>query len=673
MAAAPGLIQRLAGITALCLIAVAAPLSVTERTGLLTAVAAGVTVAALAPGTDRWASALVGPAVVVLTVVPVGRGWLPVHLAALVATGVAALDRRAMTRLVPALGLPLLTALYRAGASVPDGLVALWAILVAVVVVLDADRPAPSAGGPETGTGRPEAAAIRPRSTVTVGAVARAGSTVAVVAAAAVLASGPVLTATARLIPARFLAPGAGAEAEAPTGVVGPGAMAHPGLTGGLDVGEPVVLTEDEVLRVRSEVPLYWRAATYDVWDGRRWTAGAAPGPPPPAPVGRGPEVGPPPSRAVVQDVTVLGAGLGVAPTAWSVTAIEVPDRTATIVDDGTVVLDRALEPGDRWTATSAVVPVEADDLRAADPRLLDPGDPFLVRYAREDDVPAPVAELAATVTSDAATTYDAVLAIEAWMDDNLTYTRDIDRLPPGRDAVSNLLFGDRRGYCEQIGSALVVLLRSLGIPARLVVGYVPGAFDGAAGEWVSRGTDAHVWAEVYFPGVGWQGFDPTAGVPLAGEAPTSLGPAPRPPSPAVTAPRAAALGVVLLVVAAVGGLLAGRRRRGPDPTPDGRDPRAAVRRLDDVGAEVGLTWAPSATVRDRGTDLVAAGLDPDAVDGAVRAVELVLYGHHPGGPEPMVDAAVARDLDQRLSRLEASVRSDEFESVEGVAVPSGR
>ena len=63
------------------------------------------------------------------------------------------------------------------------------------------------------------------------------------------------------------------------------------------------------------------------------------------------------------------------------------------------------------------------------------------------------------------------------------------------------------------------MLARSVGIPARLTTGFVPGERDSLSGRFVVRERDAHAWAEIYFPGVGWQGFDPTASVPLAGAA----------------------------------------------------------------------------------------------------------------------------------------------------------
>ena len=61
-------------------------------------------------------------------------------------------------------------------------------------------------------------------------------------------------------------------------------------------------------------------------------------------------------------------------------------------------------------------------------------------------------------------------------------------------------------------------MLRELGIPARLAVGYTPGERNPFTGLYEVKASDAHAWAEVYFPGIGWQGFDPTAKVPLAGE-----------------------------------------------------------------------------------------------------------------------------------------------------------
>src|SRR5207248_981026 len=73
-------------------------------------------------------------------------------------------------------------------------------------------------------------------------------------------------------------------------------------------------------------------------------------------------------------------------------------------------------------------------------------------------------------------------------------------------------LFVDKRGVCEHYVSALVVMLRSLGIPARLVAGYGSGTYNAVTGYYEVRANNAHAWAEVYFPGYGWLSFDPTPG-----------------------------------------------------------------------------------------------------------------------------------------------------------------
>ena len=98
----------------------------------------------------------------------------------------------------------------------------------------------------------------------------------------------------------------------------------------------------------------------------------------------------------------------------------------------------------------------------------------------------------------------------------HLQYSTDIPPLLPGQDAVNQFLFGSRIGYCEQISTALAVMLRTLGVPTREAIGYVPGPFDPLSDLYEIQAKDAHSWVQVWFPGVGWQNFDPTAHVPLA-------------------------------------------------------------------------------------------------------------------------------------------------------------
>ena len=114
--------------------------------------------------------------------------------------------------------------------------------------------------------------------------------------------------------------------------------------------------------------------------------------------------------------------------------------------------------------------------------------------------------------------TYDVVQSYVGWLEANVEYDLDAPLPDAGEDAVHDFLFDTRLGFCEQIASALTVMLRTQGVPARLVTGYLPGTRDRIAGVFEVRASDAHAWVEVWFPESGWQAFDPTASVPLSAD-----------------------------------------------------------------------------------------------------------------------------------------------------------
>lgn len=97
------------------------------------------------------------------------------------------------------------------------------------------------------------------------------------------------------------------------------------------------------------------------------------------------------------------------------------------------------------------------------------------------------------------------------WITREFAYTLQVPL--PGRNAVDQFLFVDKRGYCEQFSSAFVVIMRAAGIPARVVGGYAGAEFNALGGYWIVRRSDAHAWAEVWLPGQGWTRVDPTAAV----------------------------------------------------------------------------------------------------------------------------------------------------------------
>ena len=131
----------------------------------------------------------------------------------------------------------------------------------------------------------------------------------------------------------------------------------------------------------------------------------------------------------------------------------------------------------------------------------------------RPDPTLEKVKSLAEQVTQGATNPYDQAAAIERYLRDtnNFTYTLKPYEPPSGVDPIEYFLFDSKQGYCEYFASAMGDMLRSLGIPTRLVNGYGPGTFDEHIGKYVVRESDAHTWVEAYFPHYGWIPFEPTA------------------------------------------------------------------------------------------------------------------------------------------------------------------
>ncbi|BBH21348.1 hypothetical protein Back11_26930 [Paenibacillus baekrokdamisoli] len=155
--------------------------------------------------------------------------------------------------------------------------------------------------------------------------------------------------------------------------------------------------------------------------------------------------------------------------------------------------------------------------------------DPIYLQLPSE--LPERVRELAAELTKDAATPYDKVNKLVSYLRLNYTYTNEPDLSKrQSQDFVDAFLFEMKSGYCDYFSTALAVLTRATGIPARWVKGYSPGSLpydpermrmqSGAgiemnpegAGTYTVRNSDAHSWVEVYFEGYGWLPFEATAG-----------------------------------------------------------------------------------------------------------------------------------------------------------------
>ncbi|RZQ59896.1 transglutaminase domain-containing protein [Amycolatopsis suaedae] len=132
--------------------------------------------------------------------------------------------------------------------------------------------------------------------------------------------------------------------------------------------------------------------------------------------------------------------------------------------------------------------------------------------YTRLDQVDPRVRGLAQQLTAGQASNFDKSVAIWQYFSSQNGFTYDTQTAAAAdNDALADFLFNGKRGFCEQYASAMAVLLRSAGIPARVAVGFTPGVTT--AGYRTITSQDAHAWVEVYFNDQGWVSFDPT---PLA-------------------------------------------------------------------------------------------------------------------------------------------------------------
>ena len=172
------------------------------------------------------------------------------------------------------------------------------------------------------------------------------------------------------------------------------------------------------------------------------------------------------------------------------------------------------LEAGSQYVVNSQVSDADATSLRQAD---IDYPGWVRQRYLQlPTSLPERVRLLAEEITAVANNPYDKAVALEQYMRHNITYDLIPPDLPEGWDYADFLLFESRRGYCSGYATAMVVLARSVGIPARLAAGYGEGEYDVERAVFQVREENTHSWVEIYFPGYGWIEFEPTASeVPL--------------------------------------------------------------------------------------------------------------------------------------------------------------
>ncbi|HNB51389.1 MAG TPA: transglutaminase domain-containing protein, partial [Anaerolineales bacterium] len=263
----------------------------------------------------------------------------------------------------------------------------------------------------------------------------------------------------------------------------------------------------------------YWRSLTYDIYTGRGWATSATTS----VSYREGTNILEPDASARVvrlhvrlTDETgefIFSAG-DILALDWPFTlAWRAPSTRERFTDQF------AGQVGKGDYRVDALVPTAtASQLRAVNATL---PEWIRARYlSLPEGIPARVYDMAAGVTIAQQTPFDRAVALERFLR-SYPYSLDLPVPPTDQDVVDYFLFDLRRGYCDYYATAMVVLARASGLPARLAVGYASGTYDPANNRYVVTAADAHSWAEIYFPGVGWVPFEPTGGQAEIGRAET--------------------------------------------------------------------------------------------------------------------------------------------------------
>ncbi len=286
-----------------------------------------------------------------------------------------------------------------------------------------------------------------------------------------------------------------------------------------LPLGRGNTLTDVVVFHVKapsipaSETRFYWRDRIYDTWNGNAWSVNAT----------ESRKFSP--EDAALPFVDMIGrkeATFTFYPAIQSFTihmatqpqwisrpaeadVIKNPDST---VDLLFVKTSPSLRPGEVYDVQASLSDVTISQLKEAGTNY---PEWIIERYLQiPSTLSARTLDLAVQIAEGKETPYEITEAVTLWMRDNITYTATVPIPPAEQDILDWVLFDLKEGFCNYYATAEVMLLRSLGIPARMAVGYAQGQLDAETGLYTVRQRDAHAWVEVYFPGIGWIEFEPT-------------------------------------------------------------------------------------------------------------------------------------------------------------------
>ena len=263
----------------------------------------------------------------------------------------------------------------------------------------------------------------------------------------------------------------------------------------------------------------YWRTRSYDVYESWGWTSTV------------GFEQSLPPGESITYDAVspesntltyviehqlktdiVLSSG--------RIISVSIPVKLQTPLpllegfqDITAIVGKQTIEPYERYQVVTNFIIATPEELTRASDEYPDWVTSHYLQLP--DSLSERVRQLSEDITCDALTPYDRAIAIKDYLT-KFEYDLNVQAPPEGFDGVDYFLFNTARGVCTNFASAMAVMLRSVGVPARLARGYFRGELDEVTGNYIIRGLNSHAWVEVYFPNYGWIIFEPTPTRPQA-------------------------------------------------------------------------------------------------------------------------------------------------------------
>jgi transglutaminase-like putative cysteine protease len=287
-------------------------------------------------------------------------------------------------------------------------------------------------------------------------------------------------------------------------GVSGPSRLRGVSFTDAIRLGQSPNLADRVVMTVDAAQGRFWRAIAYDFYTGNGWRTTETDKIDKINPTVLGREKFDATFEMVVPQQNLLFA-------ANEPVRVSIPYQFQTGADKTYSSALRAVRSGqasEKYTVTSYVSVADKAALRRASNIY---PDYIKQKYLQlPSTLPQRVRDLAHKVAGEQADPYDKAETIESFLRTTYRYAPTVRAPPAGRDPVDFFLFDLKEDFCEYFASSMVVMLRELGVPARVVEGYTAGTLDPSTGKFVVKELDAHAWVEVYFPLYGWVEFEPT-------------------------------------------------------------------------------------------------------------------------------------------------------------------